>query len=428
MKFFKHIILILISGFFLLSFNLEAKNRFPKPEFENGHVQPDTLLPFARADILAYLDIFLLILSMSVITWFILKKRSQKGVFWTMVFALLYFGFYREGCVCSIGSIQNVTLALFDSSYRIGLSAVLFFIIPILYTLFFGRTFCAGICPLGALQDIVALKPMNIKSWLEKVLGVIPFIYLGLAVLYAATGTDFIICRYDPYVGFFRLEATFGMFVVGGLFLLLGVFIARPYCRFLCPYGAILNVVSRFSKHHMTITPAECIQCHLCEHACPVGAIDKPTPLREKESPEVIKRRFVGLAIIIPLLIFTGGYIASNFHMNLAQVNSKVKLAQEMYEDSNYGVEGQEALEITAFKTAGQTLESLYEEANAIIDQFYLGSWILGCFIGLVFGLTLINLTVFRYRVDYTPNKATCHSCAKCMDYCPIKIEDNDRQ
>ncbi|PKP21145.1 MAG: 4Fe-4S ferredoxin [Bacteroidetes bacterium HGW-Bacteroidetes-21] len=403
--------------------DVAAINRFPKPEFESGHTQPATVTPAPRAVFMEYLDVAVLIAALSLITWFILKKRSRKGVFWMSVFAILYFGFYREGCICSIGAIQNVALALFNEGYYIPVTAILFFVIPILYTLFFGRTFCAGVCPLGALQDIIAFKPMPVKAWLEKVLGIIPYIYLGLAVLYAATGTDFIICRYDPFVGFYRLDASFFMFVIGALFLLIGVFIARPYCRFLCPYGVILGLVSRFSFKHMTITPAECINCKLCEKSCPYGAINMPVPEKEKEKTEVLVKRYILLGILVPVLVFAGGLLLSSFHENLAMVNSKVKLASEILNNTNYGVVGREAIEITAFKSTGQSVEELYSEAANIVDQFYMGSWFLGGFIGLVFGLTLIGLTVFKFHTDYSPNKATCHSCARCMGYCPVKPE-----
>lgn len=418
---------ILLFFFFVIIslqvFDLSAKNRFPKPEFESGHVQPETITPAPRAMILEYIDVFVLIVALSLISWLILKKRSRKGVFWMSVFTILYFGFYKQGCVCAVGSVQNVTLALFNESYNIPITALLFFVIPLLYTLFFGRTFCAGVCPLGAIQDIFAFRPMPIKAWLEKVLGIIPFIYLGLAILYAATGTDFIICRYDPFIGFYRLDATFMMFMLGAIFLLIGVFIARPYCRFLCPYGALLNIVSRFSFKHMTITPANCINCKLCESSCPFGAINMPAPVKEKEKTEVIVKRYVLLSVIVPVLIFAGGFIASNFHENLAMVNHKVKLATEVMNNTNFGLKDKEAIEITAFKSSGQTIEQLYSEAAVIIDEFYIGSWILGCFIGLVFGLTLVSLTVFKYHSDYSPNKATCHSCARCMDYCPVLPE-----
>jgi len=414
-------LLVIIS---LQIFNSFAIQRFPKPEFESGHTQPPTVTPDPRAHALAILDVFVLAAALSIVTWLIIKKRSRKGVFWMSVFAVLYFGFFREGCVCSVGSLQNVTLALFNPEYSIPITVIAFFILPIVYTLFFGRTFCAGVCPLGTLQDIFALRPMPIKSWLEKVLGIIPFIYLGLAILYAATSTDFVICRYDPFIGFFRLDATFMMFMIGGILLLVGIFIARPYCRFLCPYGALLNLVSRFSKKHITITPAECIQCRLCEDSCPFGAIDKPVLLKEKEERPIAVRRFVMLSIIIPLLILIGGFTGAQFHENLAAVNSKVRLANELLNNTNYGETEQEAFEITAFNTAGQSKEELYNEAASIIRQFYYGGWILGGFIGLVFGLTLVSLSVFRYREDYTPNKGTCLSCARCVDYCPVLPEN----
>lgn len=410
-------LLVIIS---LQIYNSFAVQRFPKPEFESGHTQPPTITPDPRAHALAILDVFVLIASLSVVSWLVIKKRSRTGVFWMSVFAILYFGFFREGCVCSIGSLQNVTLALFNPEYSIPITVIAFFVLPLVYTLFFGRTFCAGVCPLGALQDIFAFKPMPIKSWVEKVLGIIPFIYLGLAILYAATSTDFIICRYDPFIGFFRLDASFMMFVIGAILLLIGIFIARPYCRFLCPYGALLNLVSRFSKKHITITPTECILCRLCEDSCPFGAIDKPILLKDKEARPIAVHRFLMIGIIIPVLILAGGFAGSQFHENLAIVNPKVRLAEELLNNTNYGETEKEAFEITAFKSAGQSKEELYKEAASIINQFYYGGWILGGFIGLVFGLTLLSLSVFRYKEDYTPNKATCLSCARCVDYCPV--------
>ncbi len=228
----------LAMAFLVFLFTVQFMNafgiqRFPKPEFDSGYVQPETLLPGPRAEVLALMDIAVLIISLSVVSWLVIKQRSRRGIFRMSLFSLAYFGFYREGCVCAIGSIQNVALAISDKSYAIPLSALVFFVLPLVYTLFFGRTFCAAVCPFGAMQDLVAFSPQKLGTRLNTVLGVIPYIYLGLAVLYAATGTDFIICRYDPFVGIWRLNASFGMFVFAGILLISGIFIARPYCRFL---------------------------------------------------------------------------------------------------------------------------------------------------------------------------------------------------
>jgi len=401
--------------------NAYGIQRFPKPEFESGYVQPETLLPEPRAEVLAILDMSVLIISLSVVSWLVIKKRSRNGVFWMSLFALAYFGFYREGCVCVIGSIQNVTLAMFDRSYAIPISAIVFFVIPLVYTLFFGRTFCAGVCPFGAIQDLVSFSPRKLGSRLNAVLGVIPYLYLGFAVLYAATGTDFIICRYDPFVGIWRLNASFGMFVFGGILLIVGIFIARPYCRFLCPYGVLLNWTSRFSRKHITITPSNCIQCRLCEDSCPYDAIDMPVTTKNPESKRIMARKLIFITLLIPVLIFAGGWTGSNLYEQLAGVNSKVKLAKQILNPVTEK-DQVETFEIQAFKSAGKQQSQAFTEASVVLHKFYIGSWLLGGFIGLVFGGLIAGRMITKHRTDYVPNKATCFSCARCVDYCPVKL------
>ena len=58
------------------------------------------------------------------------------------------------------------------------------------------------------------------------------------------------------------------------------MFIGRPYCRYLCPYGALLAILSRFSWHGVTITPDEELDCGLCIDACPFGSIEKMRAVR----------------------------------------------------------------------------------------------------------------------------------------------------
>lgn len=418
------LLFILITG--LQFTTVFAQQRFPKPEFESGHTQPPTITPEARAPVLEYLDMFVLLASLSLVTWLVLKKRSRKGVFWMSIFSIIYFGFFREGCVCSVGSLQNVVLAIFDPNYHIPLSVIVFFTLPLLFSLFYGRTFCAAVCPLGAIQDFFLIRPVSMKKWLQSVLGVFPYIYLGLAILYAATSTDFVICRYDPFIGIYRIDATFMMFALGGAFLLISMFIGRPYCRFLCPYGVLLNITSKLSKKHLTITPSNCIQCRLCEDSCPFGAIDEPEEAKSVETRRVSIRRYSWLIILIPVLMFIGGWSVASFHETLARVNPRVRIAAIIY-DTPEVLDEDMTLDIDAFRDSGKSNAELFTEAAEIVGDFYLGGWLLGAFLGLVFGLILARMTIIKYRTDYTPNKGTCFSCARCVDYCPVDrdIDEN---
>lgn len=398
----------------------QEQQRFPKPEFESGYTQPSPTKPEPRAFALEYFDVIILVAVLLLVSYFIFRKRSRKGIFWTSLFTLLYFGFIRAGCICSIGAIQNVSLSLADPSYGISVFALLFFVIPLIFALFTGRTFCAGACPLGAIQDVVVYKPIQLPLALQRGLGMIPYVYLGLAVLYAATGTDFIICRYDPFIGIFRMNAPFLMTVLGIGFLLIGLFVARPYCRFFCPYSVLLKWASRFSKKHLTITPSKCISCKLCENSCPFDAINIPDDSVGKSDIAGNSRRFIILSLLVPVWIAIGVFVGHQSHVFLSKGHPKVYLAELLISRPELRND-QENLDIQAFLASGKPMNQLVDEAKEVRDRFKIGSWLLGAFIGLVFGVRLINQYVYRRREDYEPDKAECLSCGRCMDYCPVE-------
>jgi NosR/NirI family transcriptional regulator, nitrous oxide reductase regulator len=395
----------------------QAVERFPKPDFESGYTRPLLQSPAPRAQFIEYLDIFVLFAALSLASYFILKLRSRKMVFALMVFCLAYFGFYREGCICPVGSVQNMSLALFDSGYVIPFTAIVFFALPLLFALFFGRAFCAAVCPLGAIQDVVVLKPASIPSWLQQILGIIPYLYLGFAVLFASTGAGFIICKYDPFVGFFRFGASFNMIVLGVSMLMLGTVVARPYCRFLCPYGVLLSWMSRVSKWHVTITPDTCIDCRLCEESCPFGAINKPVDEPPVGRRTIIKHLAV-LILLLPVVAAGSGWVVSRLSVPLSHMHFTVSLAESIQRENT--IAGTEPTDETdTFRASGITTDELFRQATSIRRKFVTGGWLLGGFLGAMLCVYLIHMTVLKRTTDYTADRGACLGCARCYSYCP---------
>jgi len=414
-----YIILIILLGYNSI---LRSQQRFPKPEFESGYIYPEYQVTEPRSPLLEYGDVFVLVAVLTITTYITLKKRSRKYIIWISVFTLAYFGFYRQGCICPIGAIQNVSLALFNESYALPLTALLFFLIPLVFALLYGRQFCAGACPLGAIQELTGIYPVKIPKSVEVLLSSIPYIYLALAILFAATDSHFIICKYDPFVGIFRLNATLTMVVFGSLLLLAGLFINRPYCRFLCPYGVILGWFSRFSGKHVTITPDECINCKLCKDSCPYNAILPSTIDEPKEKNVTSRSRFIIFLVLIPVFTVTGSIIIGYFSDKLAVVHRDVRLANEIRAEEINGIPATSQQAVT-FRESGETLAELHAKEEIIISRYNRGAPWAGAFLGFSLGIGLLSLSIRTERKDYMPHKGKCFSCERCFEFCPVHID-----
>lgn len=248
-----------------------------------GYTIPPVQRPHPRSYWLEILDTSLLAGAMGLAAWIVLARRNRRWLVVLTIGCLIYFGFYREGCVCPIGSIQNVTVAFIDPGYVVSYAVIAFFTLPLILAIFFGRVFCGGVCPLGAIQELVVLWPVQVPRTLDHVLGSIKYIYLATAILFAVRPDiprEFLICRFDPFVGFFRGDGPAHMLMIGGALLVLGMFVGRPFCRYLCPYGVLLSLVSRLSWKGVTITPDKELDCGLCIEACPYGAIENMRAVR----------------------------------------------------------------------------------------------------------------------------------------------------
>lgn len=394
-----------------------AVERFPPPDFTD-HVLPQLHQPPADSAWFEVADLAYLFLALTLATYLGLVRRSRKGLLVLSVVSLAWLGFWRGGCVCPIGAIQNVALALADRSYAIPATVLAVFALPVVFTLFFGRTFCSAVCPLGALQEVACVWPVRVPRWLEQGLGLVAYAYLGAAVVFAATGVGFLICRYDPFVGFFRLSGSTNMLIMGGSLLVIGLFVGRPYCRFLCPLGALLRICSKVACWHVRIPPAECSRCRLCEDACPYGAIQPPEPSLEAAQRPAGRRRLAAALVLAPVLLVAGAWLGQWLGVPFSKLDTEVQLAERVRGEETGRLSGTTDAS-DAFRNTGRSRYELYASATARAARMAdAGMW-LGGWMGLVVGLKLVALAIRRRQDDYRPDQGQCVSCARCFLACP---------
>jgi len=412
--------LALLLGVLLVSGVASAQQRFPRPEFDSDYEPPSTTQPPPESSLRDAIDVAVLGGLLALATVLAVYKRSRRGLVWLSLVSVVYLGFIRQGCLCAIGSIQNVTLALADRGYVVSLTTIVLFLLPLVVALFFGRTFCGGVCPFGAMQDLVLLRPLRVPQWLADPLALLAYLYLGMAVLYAAVGSRFIICEYDPFVAFFRMSGSAGMLVLSVAVLLLAVVVARPYCRFVCPYGVLLSWMASFAGKSVTVNPDYCAQCRLCEDACPMGAIHRPTPERAPESRRRGIRRLATLMLLLPAVALAAGFVVSHLGTVLSRADTTVAMAERVQAEDAGLVTGT-TLESRTFRASGEETADLLARARAVQLRFRRLGWLVGGFLGLVVMLKLLRLSMWRSRGEYRTHPPDCLSCGRCFTYCPAE-------
>ncbi len=185
-----------------------------------------------------------------------------------------------------IAGLMNLKAALLTGEIPKIHPAGMFLIVAFLTISFvFRKTFCSWLCPVGTISEYlwklgrkIFRRNLNVPRWLD--IGLRGLKYLLLAFfLYAVismTPRDIHAFLQSPYgliadvkmLNFFRFLGELGLVVIGTL-VLLSVVIQNFWCRYLCPYGALMGLASLFSPLKIRRNPETCIDCAKCAKACP---------------------------------------------------------------------------------------------------------------------------------------------------------------
>ena len=191
---------------------------------------------------------------------------------------------------CPIGSLQAVIGGRARSvSYYVTGTILLFGVL-------FGRFICGFFCPFGFVQDLLHKVPspkLRPPRRLDRALRRGKYASLAAVLLLPAVLTDGFgigdpfFCKYVCPAGTLEggipllaaneaLRAAAGFLFSWKLGLLLltlagAVLLYRPFCKYLCPLGAVYGLLNRFSVYQMSVDQSACIHCGRCEKACKMG-------------------------------------------------------------------------------------------------------------------------------------------------------------
>jgi polyferredoxin len=214
----------------------------------------------------------------SVLAFVSFFRKSERLKVVTLVAAVAYLGFYKSQLI----SIVNVFGLLGGNLplVRHNLAWYLLAIVTVASTILWGRVYCGRVCAFGAFTQLVdrvvpARWQLRIPPAVERRASAIKYVVLGGAIVYFLATSDPLIYPYIEPFWMFGLHATAPLWIGLGLLLVTTVFVRNAYCRFLCPVGAALGVLSSLTVFRIKRW-SECGTCRICEKACEWGAIRGP--------------------------------------------------------------------------------------------------------------------------------------------------------
>jgi NosR/NirI family nitrous oxide reductase transcriptional regulator len=187
-------------------------------------------------------------------------------------------GVYKSQLISVVNIFGTITGNLPVFSYSMAWYA--FAIFTVVTTVLWGRLYCGRICAFGALTQLIdAVVPkrfqLEIPAVLERRAGYIKYGILFAAVGYYLATSEIAFYRYIEPFWLFTFDATPVLWIMVGVLLVASIFVRNLYCRFLCPLGAALGLVSKVTTVFKIKRWSECSQCALCEKTCEWGAIRK---------------------------------------------------------------------------------------------------------------------------------------------------------
>jgi len=227
----------------------------------------------------------------------ILRRAVQLLFFAIVLLVVLAHTFEENGnplpflkgaslhAICPFGGVVTLYQFLTSGTFvqKIHQSSLYLMFLVLGTVILAGPLFCGWVCPFGTFQEWISKigrrifgKRFNrmVPPKVDAILRYLRYVVLIWVVIVTATSARLVFSDYDPYYALFNFwtgEVALGAFISLGIVMVLSLFVERPFCKYACPYGALLGVTNLFRIFSIRRNTKTCISCNKCDKSCPMN-------------------------------------------------------------------------------------------------------------------------------------------------------------
>jgi polyferredoxin len=333
-------------------------------------------------------------------------RRILLAIFFIFITYHLYMQQVIRGGIRGCSSVNTLCpfrgLESFYSLWSSGIfiRTLIIFGFTVLLAVLFRRSFCGLICPLGALQEFFGWigkklfgKRLVMSKKIDNSLRYLKYIIFVAFAIAAWNISNFWMGPYCPWAAYSHMlggwDELITKYAIGFAILVItligSMFYDRFFCKYLCPMGALLGIISKISPNHIhrnlkEHTEEGCIHCGICSKNCPMNIdVANTEEVRSAECincqecivscpmPKALEvrqgKKAIGsltLIVLVMLVFFGGNFITKTINMYSIQTNLNIKRGEVNHVDD---IRGFMTLEEVA-KVKSISLEETYKKLN----------------------------------------------------------------
>ncbi len=187
--------------------------------------------------------------------------------------------------LCPFGGVVTIYQYVTSGTFvqKIHDSSFILMLIGFALAFLFGPVFCGWVCPLGTIQEWIGKRGRKIfkrrynhfvPASVDRVMRYGRYLVLVWVLYVTAVSGTLIFADYDPYFALFQFwsgEVAWTALVILGMTLSLSLFVERPWCKYACPYGAVLGLTNLFRVFQIRRVAATCTLDGACHKLCPMN-------------------------------------------------------------------------------------------------------------------------------------------------------------